>query len=236
MAGVTASARREHQNQERRKSGILTAVVYLAASNHSETYGGANMCPWATNGCAAVCLGHTSGRLRLNSSQNSQLWKTLLFHRARSTFLALLARDISAHEQKARKLGMKCAVRLNGTSDIPWEKIAPGLFRDFPNTQFYDYTKSSRRAFMSRDPSWPANYHVTFSRSENTTIANIAYLVCQGINVAVVFSGPLPLTWEGLRVIDGDVSDYRPNDPEGVVVRLSVKGYNQPDTAFFVNP
>ncbi len=50
----------------------------------------------------------------------------------------------------------------------------------------------------------------------------------QGFNVTVVFAvkkgEPLPKTWNGYRVIDGDIHDLRFLDPEGVVVGLRAKG------------
>ena len=49
-----------------------------------------------------------------------------------------------------------------------------------------------------------------------------------GGTVAVVFDtpkgAPLPRTWNGHRVIDGRVHDYRFLDPRGVVVGLSALG------------
>jgi hypothetical protein len=47
-------------------------------------------------------------------------------------------------------------VRLNVFSDLPWEMMAPGLFDDFRNVQFYDYTKVPGRVV-------PDNYDITFS-------------------------------------------------------------------------
>ncbi len=37
------------------------------------------------------------------------------------------------------------AVRLNDTSDLSWERLHPDLFTEFPNIQFYDYTKLYKR-------------------------------------------------------------------------------------------
>ena len=36
------------------KRGMLTAVVYLAPSTESLAYGGRNLCPMASKGCAAA--------------------------------------------------------------------------------------------------------------------------------------------------------------------------------------
>lgn len=53
-------------------------------------------------------------------------------------------------------------VRMNLLSDIPWEIMVPWLFQDFPEVEFYDYTK-----IMARDPSrfGVKNYNLTYSYS-----------------------------------------------------------------------
>jgi hypothetical protein len=88
--------------------------------------------------------------------------------------------------------------------------------------QFYDYTK-----VPGRRP--PHNYHLTYSYTglaarelHMSRYANV------GINPAVVFDvkrgAELPSTWRGMPVIDGDLNDFRPADPVGVVVGLRYKG------------
>lgn len=56
--------------------------------------------------------------------------------------------------------------------------------------------------------------------------------------MAVVFSTrkgePLPETWHGFRVIDGDESDLRFTDPAGVVVGLRAKGDAKGEASGFV--
>jgi hypothetical protein len=47
--------------------------------------------------------------------------RTKLLFEQRDTFMGQLAREIAAHARKAEKLGMRAAVRLNGTSDLPVE-------------------------------------------------------------------------------------------------------------------
>jgi hypothetical protein len=92
----------------------------------------------------------------------------------------------------------------------------------FPETTFYDYTKNPKR--MSKK--LPENYHLTFSYTgRNEYISK--KILDQGKNVAVIFNlkkgQPLPETWNGYPVIDGDLTDYRPLDGEGVVVGLRWK-------------
>jgi hypothetical protein len=107
--------------------------------------------------------------------------------------------------------------------------------RAFPDVTFYDYTKVAKRR---RAKGFPANYHLTFSLSEDND--RLAYLEAnEGSNVAVVFDvrkgAPLPDTFAGRPVIDGDISDMRFKDPRGVIVGLRAKGSRgKSDTSGFV--
>lgn len=214
------------------KRGVLTAVMYLSPATES----GANLCPHATPGCAAACLGHSSGRLAMAGAKAARLRKSNLFLTNRAGFLDELAGDIARHERRAAKLGMICAVRLNGSSDIAWEKVAPWLFDRFPGVQFYDYTKYESRAIAWTHGHMPANYHLTFSRAETAdNQASAERVAAEGGNVAVVFSAPpFPQTYLGRPVVDGDEDDVRFFDPRGVVVALKAKGAGKRDRTGFV--
>lgn len=212
------------------KNGVLTAVLYLSPANRSVPYGGTDLCPFATAGCRAVCLGHTAGRMPMHSSQNAQVWKTLFFRYLRQEFFEMLVADIERHKQKAFRKGYRAAVRLNGTSDIDWYGIMPMLFAIHNDVQFYDYTKSYGRALKYRF----TDYHITYSRTEQDDNDTVQNLLRKGVNVAVVFRDRLPRTYLGFPVVDGDKTDYRPDDPSGVVVGLTVKGNVSDDTGFFV--
>jgi hypothetical protein len=129
------------------------------------------------------------------------------------------------------------AVRLNGTSDIAWERVAPELFEAFQDVQFYDYTKSELRAVKStvRAEGWPSNYDLTFSRSEINALACGRVLEAGG-RVAVVFR-QVPSTlenWQGWPCVNGDKSDLRFKDPKGCVVALRAKGGAKKDKSGFV--
>jgi hypothetical protein len=139
-----------------------------------------------------------------------------LYITARKEFIAALKRDVAKLAKTAREMRMKPAVRLNGTSDQP--KLARELATAFPDAQFYDYTKIPK-PWMRVMP----NYHLTFSFS-GTNMAECMKALDHGVNVAVVFAGELPATWQGYRVVDGDQSDLRFLDAKGVIVGLSTKG------------
>ena len=115
--------------------------------------------------------------------------------------------------------------RLNGTSDISWEKY--GIIEKFPNVQFYDYTKVRNRKVSHLN-----NYHLTFSKADgNDMDARLA--ASAGMNVAVVFK-ELPETYMGRKVVNGDETDLRFLDEKSVVVGLKAKGKAKKDTTGFV--
>jgi hypothetical protein len=214
--------------------GVLTGILYLAPADES---GVMNTCPNATAGCREACL-FTAGRGAFANVKRGRINKTLWFHRDRVGFLQQLIKDITALIKKANKEGMAAAVRLNGTSDIAWESIkvdGKNLMEHFPAISFYDYTKSPSRIARFMLGQFPTNYHLTFSRSEDpVNQADCKSLWATKVNVAVVFRGGLPATWQGRPVIDGDVSDIRFNDPEGCVVGLKAKGKARKQDAGFV--
>jgi len=219
------------------KVGVLTGIIYMAPYNLS----GKNVCPGASAGCAAACL-NTAGRGAMGVVQKARLKKTNRFFEDRQQFLWDLAGEISNLERQAKAKGLKAAVRLNGTSDLPYEryKLSGTKRRDsdknimemFPNVQFYDYTKLENRIVGQ---TLPANYHLTFSRAEDND--HKLEDVLKHTSAAVVFSGELPETWRGYPVIDGDEHDARFTDAgPGVIIGLTAKGKARHDTSGFVVP
>lgn len=168
--------------------------------------------------------------------QKARIEKTRRFVQEQEEFFSDLVKDISSLITKAQKEGKIPCVRLNGTSDIEWEKHRfQGLtiFQRFPNVTFYDYTKNKRRMVDSlSNHSWPMNYSLTFSRSESNQKACEEVLALGG-NVAAVFRVVPPESF-GVPVVDGDLSDLRFLDPAGVVVGLKAKGKAKKDLSGFV--
>ena len=79
------------------------------------------------------------------------------------------------------------------------------------------------------------NYKLTFSRSEDTTDEELLDLV-KNINVSVVFA-QVPETHLGIKVIEGDLTDLRWEDPSNVIVGLKAKGLaKSDDTGFVIQP
>jgi hypothetical protein len=158
--------------------------------------------------------------------------KTRLFFTDKKAFFIQLNKDIVRGMKRAKKLGMSYCVRLNGTSDVPWERL--GIMQEFPTVQFYDYTKSVSRALAHARGEMPANYHLTFSRSESNEPDALQVLAAGG-NVAAVFeSANHPETWNGYNVVSGDDSDLRFLDAKNVVVALYAKGKAKQDKSGFV--
>ncbi len=225
--------------------GYLTAIMYLAPAELS----GWNVCQNASDGCKDVCL-NTAGRGRFDNVQMARIKRTQFFFLNRQGFIDQLIKEIDAHIRKAQKLGLKPAVRLNGTSDIPWERVKiesdqlpepydtmvfANIMDMYSSVTFYDYTKYP----IAKRPAskLPANYHLTFSRSEHAISysigADIGNNLENGRNVAVVFD-VVPTTWHGIKCIDGDKHDMRFLDSVGVIVGLTAKGKAKKDASGFV--
>lgn len=222
-----------------RAQGYSSLILHLAPASLS----GYNVCQWASDGCRTACL-NTAGRGGIvkhgettNAVQTARIARTRWFFEDRGAFMAQLAHEIETHCRRARNNGLTPVVRLNGTSDIPWERIkmpdGRTVFEAFPDVQFYDYSKSIGRAYSFAAGKLPVNYHLTFSRSESND-ADVRSALWGGVSVAVVFAGALPMTYHGAPVIAGDHDDLRFLDRRGSVVGLKAKGRAKRDTSGFV--
>ena len=219
--------------QKGTKLGYLSFILHLAPADVS----GHNTCPKATAGCKAACL-NTAGRGGMfrkgentNVIQKARIRKTLAFFNDREQFMADLAKDIRKGIKQATKLGLTPVFRLNGTSDLSFEKYevegAKNIFALFPDVQFYDYTKVLGRKVADIN-----NYHLTFSAADGND-ADVNKAIAQGMNVTVVFD-KIPATYKGKEVFNADETDLRFLDPKGVVLGLKAKGRAKKDTTGFV--
>ena len=223
------------------KIGVMTGVLYLAPY----TLSGRNVCPMASDGCIAACL-NTAGRGGMHCTQAARIRKTKYFWNDRNAFLQDIADDVRSLQRRAKRKGLTPAVRLNGTSDLPWERYRvtvdgvrfPNIMAAFPEVQFYDYTKITKRAkaFAASAAAWPNNYHLTFSLSESNDTA-AAGVLAAGCSVAVVFGDGLPdeyaIRSQSAVVTNGDEHDVRFRD-RGVIVGLNAKGRARHDASGFV--
>lgn len=131
-------------------------------------------------------------------------------------------------QRKAQRMGLTPCVRLNGTSDILWERNSD-IIESFPEVTFYDYTKIAKRYLFPI----PANYSLTFSLSESND-SDARLVLSKGHNVAAVWRKELPSKLFGYAVVNGDETDLRFLDTRGVVVGLKAKGKAKNDESGFV--
>ena len=228
-----------------------TGIVYLSPYWSFDGY--SNLCPSASPGCRATCL-VTSGQLKNPAPKQSQLDKTNFWLTNPNEFLSQAHREIESLIRSHAKPGKNnFCIRLNGTSDIPFERKSytykgityKSIMDAFPTVQFYDYTKIYDRLGKT-----PKNYHLTFSASEINT-KQWKEALQRGFQVAMVFGSqpgkvskstglyikkpdPLPKTYEGFQVIDGDDTDLTFTRPNGVIIGLRMKGKAENDTTGFV--
>lgn len=197
------------------KFGYNTYILHLAP--HKLNSFGKNLCPGATKGCSKHCL-YFSGKGGLTVVQKARIRRADFFIKNRNLFMNILFTELSWIDSKEKNV----IVRLNGTSDIPYENIPingyDNLMSAFPNMLFYDYTKLSNRF----DKTLPSNYYLSFSRSENNWDTCLK-LLNKGVCVNVVFYPHVPDHWEGFPVINGEINDLRFSDPKGSIIGLRYK-------------
>jgi hypothetical protein len=224
------------------KQGYNTYILHLAPANLS----GYETCPKRTTGCTAACL-NTAGRGGMfkkgettNTIQKARIRKAKMFFENRFEFMADLVKDIELGIKQSEKKNLVPVFRLNGTSDLSFEKyevvrngvLYRNIFSAFPDNIFYDYTK-----VLGRKVKDIANYSLTFSAADGNDTDTFK-AIAQGYNIAVVFgirkTLPMPADYLGLPVFNGDESDLRFLDPKQVIVGLYAKGKAKKDETGFV--
>ena len=219
--------------QKGAKLGYLSFILHLAPA----TLSGKETCPKRTAGCTAACL-NTAGRGGMfrkgentNIIQQARIRKTKMFFEQRDEFMAQLIKDIRLGIKQAATLGLTPVFRLNGTSDLAWEKYeaanGKNIFELFDYVQFYDYTK-----VLGRKTGDIKNYHLTFSAADGNEL-DVQAAIQAGMNVAMVFD-KLPDEYMGRKVFNADDTDLRFLDPKGVIAGLKAKGRAKKDTSGFV--
>jgi hypothetical protein len=243
--------------------GWFTGISYLAPAWESGVMNTCQFATDGPDGCIGVCIWR-QGRGQMSNVIKARIAKTVFLHDHREDFLESLRFDIGRLERKASKLRfcatcksivkaktaagrrriscrkcgtclvvVKIAVRINGTSDLAW--IPMQMSAEFPQVQFYDYTKLPKPHLRTRP-----NYAITFSHT-GFNVSDCMIALANGVYVAVAFAikkgKALPETWNGYTVIDGDKHDLRFLDGAGVVVGLRGKGVSwKRPSAFMVDP
>ena len=214
--------------QKGTKLGYLSFILHLAPADLS----GKETCPKRTAGCTAACL-NTAGRGGMfkkgentNMIQKARIRKTISFFEDREQFMFDLVKDINKAIKFAAKQGLTPVFRLNGTSDLSWEKYVveddKNIFEMFPQVQFYDYTK-----VLGRKVKHLPNYHLTFSKADGND-SDVAEALLQGMSVVAVYD-KIPA-----GVPSADETDLRFLDPKGIMLGLKAKGRAKKDYSGFV--
>ena len=200
-----------------RTDGYAIYSLFLAPANVS----GYEVCLWRTEDCTKLCL-NCAGKGSLSSVQQARIRKTQRLMEESSVFFYNLVVEMLNVSNKHHGTPITPVMRLNGTSDLPWDQICPELFTFFGSVgwRFYDYTKSAQRARMQP-------WDNTFSYSGHNWAECEMLLQSGNARVAMVFDTkrgkPLPTSYRGYEVIDGDADDLRFLDPTGVIVGLRYK-------------
>ena len=209
--------------------GYLSFILHLAPADLS----GRETCPKRTAGCTAACL-NTAGRGGMfrrgentNVIQKARIRKTKYFFDNRAAFMQDLIQDMVKAMNYAAKKGLTPVFRLNGTSDISWEKYVvngqgDNIFQMFHMVQFYDYTK-----VLGRKVKHIPNYHLTFSKADGND-SDVAEALLQGMSVVAVYD-KVPA-----GVPSADEDDLRFLDPKGIMLGLKAKGRAKKDYSGFV--
>lgn len=222
-------------------NGTRLPLAYTATQSVAPLPSGvkSTLCVGATEECASTCLAYSGMNVQLhNTIVKLQTTQALMgapqaFYRV---LLAAIDRWFAPGHQELRFL------RLNVLSDLPWELLIPDLFARYPGRMLnvhgrrkkclgYDYTAVPGRVT-------PEGYDLTFSyKGTDANKRNCATEAAAGRRIAVVFMLPgrakerrtakLPTVWDGpggrLPVVDGDLDDFRPLDPDACYVGLRFK-------------
>lgn len=189
-----------------------------------------DFCVGSNEACRSTCLIYAGNNPVADKQVNIKLARSEALLREPVAWLRMFMAAIEYHLEYSAKRDLVPYVRPNVLSDIPWERVFPGMFELFPDLSFYDYTKVAGREIKA------PNYDMTFSFS-GTNSGQVESELRRGLRIAVVFWLPKPcsrhpkppcdspadLTFLGQQVIDGDHHDFRPLDPPGSVIGLSYK-------------
>lgn len=203
--------------------GYYTSVMYLAPARLS----GFEVCGGRSNECTKGCLSHKSGHLAFH--QAASIFKTWWYFTDRQSFNdAVLAELVSAHN-KARRKGFSLAIRMNGTSDIPFKAVYN--WAEENAVQCYEYTKL--RSVIAKHIHGIDNVHRTFSIDERHSSFLFGKSFCElGGNASIVIPSARKAKAEAIEalqtlnlpIVDGDEHDLRFRDPVGSIAYLKAKG------------
>lgn len=186
--------------------------------------------------CKGPCL-EAAGRGGFDSVRDARQAKSDYYKNDRVGFIKQLKRELTNFERLCKKNGVVPYVRLNVISDVQWELATNGSIpQSFPAINFFDYTKVAKRLTKM-----PRNYKLMFSYSKAPAYQKqVALALKSNVPMSVVFYGPMPATFMGKVVVNGDNSDIENLKHEGKVIGLKYKvakgkGINPAEEIFIVN-
>ena len=193
------------------------------------------VCPMSTPGCRAGCVIVTAGKGPTPAVVLGRVarWLTLVLHPLHAV---RLMRD--SIECTVRAAGENHRVRFGVADDVRWERVAPVLFAPVDDVAIraYAYTKwtpDRRRGAMGLELTYSAT-----REARRWSGASVAEAAAAGRRVAVAVDirkgQPMPTTFHGAPMVDGDASDDRWSTAPGVVVGLRAKGAARKDSTGFV--
>ena len=189
---------------------VLTVALTMSPAHELGMFvRGHNACPGATAGCIAACVGNATGqaaisaRSEFDSHRLARMARGLFRLALKDNFKRVLKRELDAAKRKADRLGFKLAYRPDVATDYQECCDHPGI------DIVYGYTAVSS-AMRKEDRTYRAFSRKETERSDGLARAGLA----KGDPVAVVFAvakgQPMPATWGGAPVIDGDLHDVWP--------------------------
>jgi hypothetical protein len=234
-------------NPKTEKSEIPTRILHLLPSDLS----GSNLCANAGN-CKRICLHFAGNPAYYKNKYKARFRRSKLFNDAPQFFLNLLVASIAYEFNKNKNQPMAIRLNGTSDilwEELPInlsKNVANFINRRF-NIQinggrydnvfevfsalpikFYDYTKTPRDWAKCRK----LGYHLTFSfdgYGNKRNLQNCKEAWANGVNIAAAFMDKLPAEIMyppiGIEapVYNGDLSDYRPDDPAQHIIGLKFK-------------
>ena len=213
------------QDSKTSKNPERTGIIYLTPHTRS----GFQLCPWATPGCAEACL-YTAGHGRFAEVQRARLARTNFLYKYPAHFFRIVVEELIRSDLRW--------LRMNGTSDIRWERGLPQGFEDLlsaHNTRMYDYTKASPgRLHWLLNYRTKLDYTLIYSVSERDTDFEVIHRA-NTYGYAAVVSHDTPSEWLGITTTPADYHDLWWLDRDKPLIGiLRPKGRALTDTSGFV--
>lgn len=223
--------RGDHKTKKGEALGWKTWVLYLAP----HTLGAKrSLCASSTAACRKECI-FFAGYGQLDATKQARIDRSRLLDQHPDAFVYLLKIELDRLAARAKRTGKQIATRLNGTSDVKFERLIDlerytGKRKEGP-LLMYDYTK---HRLEDRDTD---SLDLTYSYRNTGTAKELArtrrYLK-QGRKVAVTYSveayekvlaaGFDKRFGRAYPTLDGDADDLTFLRPGGTISALRAKG------------